>query len=212
MLLHTLLMLAALPPPCGVIEGMASYPAEALSPTLEVCAERRVDGLERCTRSFVIRADYPSGWGFLLSVPPGDYVVFARSADLPGFRAWHNGSGWSGQGGTPLLVTVRAGHVVFGVDPGDWYTANRTAVGCKTSLKPKHPLRRAATPTHPPTNELLLPWPMYCAQTSSGRAATAMRRPISRARSLTHTSRRFMMPMPPTTRRTSEMPDNTDVR
>ena len=39
---------------------------------------------------------------------------------------------------------------------------------------------------------------------SRRRAPTAMRRPISRVRSVTETSMMFMMPMPPTT---SEMTD-----
>ncbi len=39
-----------------------------------------------------------------------------------------------------------------------------------------------------------------CSSTCSRRAPIAMRRPISRVRSVTDTSRMFMMPMPPTTR------------
>ena len=38
-----------------------------------------------------------------------------------------------------------------------------------------------------------------CSSTCSRRAPIAMRRPISRVRSVTDTSRMFMMPMPPTT-------------
>ena len=37
-----------------------------------------------------------------------------------------------------------------------------------------------------------------CLRTSPGPAPTAMRRPISRMRSVTDTSMMFMMPMPPT--------------
>ena len=40
-----------------------------------------------------------------------------------------------------------------------------------------------------------------CSSTCSRRAPIAMRRPISRVRSVTDTSRMFMMPMPPTTQR-----------
>ena len=46
---------------------------------------------------------------------------------------------------------------------------------------------------------------------SPGRAPTAIRRPISRVRSVTDTSMMFMIPMPPTTSATLAMEDSSAV-
>ena len=62
--------------------------------------------------------------------------------------------------------------------------------------------RPAATPTSPPTRESVIASTRNWARMWRLRAPTAMRRPISRVRSVTDTSMMFMMPMPPTNRET----------
>ena len=53
-------------------------------------------------------------------------------------------------------------------------------------------------PISPPTSDSVTASTRNCARMSRPRAPTAMRRPISRVRSVTDTSMMFMMPMPPT--------------
>ena len=53
-------------------------------------------------------------------------------------------------------------------------------------------------PITPPISEISIASVRNCRCTSRGPAPTAMRRPISRMRSVTETSMMFMMPMPPT--------------
>ena len=56
----------------------------------------------------------------------------------------------------------------------------------------------SATPISPPMSDSVTASTRNCARMSRVRAPTAMRRPISRVRSVTDTSMMFMMPMPPT--------------
>ncbi len=56
----------------------------------------------------------------------------------------------------------------------------------------------AITPTAPPITDSPVASNRNWRSTSRWRAPTAMRRPISRVRSVTETSMMFMMPMPPT--------------
>ena len=71
--------------------------------------------------------------------------------------------------------------------------------------------RPAAMPTTPPTSDSTTASIKNCWRMWRGRAPTAMRRPISRVRSVTLTSMMFMMPMPPTSRLTSAMPASRRV-
>ena len=64
----------------------------------------------------------------------------------------------------------------------------------------------AATPSAPPTRQSPTASSRNCSRTADGVAPTALRRPISRVRSLTETSMMFMMPMPPTSRLTPTIP------
>ena len=67
---------------------------------------------------------------------------------------------------------------------------------CTRSVAPRR--LRAATPTKPPTMLSITASTRNCSRMWRLLAPTAMRMPISRVRSVTETSRMFMMPMPPT--------------
>ena len=56
-----------------------------------------------------------------------------------------------------------------------------------------------AMPSRPPLRQSTTASMRNCAWMSRPRAPSALRRPISRVRSVTDTSMMFMMPMPPTT-------------
>ena len=60
-------------------------------------------------------------------------------------------------------------------------------------------------PIDPPTRLSTTASTRNCSSTSRPRAPIAMRRPISRVRSVTDTSMMFMMPMPPTSSDTPAM-------
>lgn len=57
-----------------------------------------------------------------------------------------------------------------------------------------------ATPTKPPLKQSATASSRNCTMIARPVAPTALRRPISRVRSLTETSMMFMIPMPPTSR------------
>src|SRR6058998_698752 len=66
----------------------------------------------------------------------------------------------------------------------------------------REPPRPKAIPMTPPINDSVMASTRNWSRMSRPRAPTAMRRPISRVRSVTDTSMMFMMPMPPTSSET----------
>ena len=67
-------------------------------------------------------------------------------------------------------------------------------------------------PTIPPDTESASDSAKNCARIFRGFAPTAMRRPISRVRSVTLTSMMFMIPMPPTSSETAAIAARSSVR
>ena len=67
-------------------------------------------------------------------------------------------------------------------------------------------------PTNPPINESVTASTRNCTRMSLRRAPTAMRRPISRVRSVTETSMMFMMPIPPTSSAIDATAESSSVR
>lgn len=116
----------------GKISGSLGYPSDYI-PEMGVCAEN-TDGQDMyCTYEVLEDDDYTYGYGYEVSVPPGDYNVFAHLVDPEtsiGYtdedRAYHSrfvkcGMGAECSDHKPIKVEVERYQHVTGINPIDWY-------------------------------------------------------------------------------------------
>ena len=125
--------LAAAPQP-GVIEGSLSYPSEYIPDDMTISAENLATKKIYSTNQHLMAKKYQYQVGFKLTVPPGDYHVFAQLPD-PGrhgaeyakdYRAYYSefvkcGMSVNCKSHAPITVKVKNGKTVSGIDPQDWY-------------------------------------------------------------------------------------------
>ena len=125
--------LAAAPQP-GVIEGSLSYPSEYIPDDMTISAENLATKKIYSTNQHLMAKKYQYQVGFKLTVPPGDYHVFAQLPD-PGrhgaeyaknYRAYYSefvkcGMSVNCKSHAPITVKVKSGKTVSGIDPQDWY-------------------------------------------------------------------------------------------
>lgn len=107
----------------GTIEGELSYPSDYIPPDMEICAENTQSKQLICNARKT-RRDKPARYS--MSVRPGTYHVFARTADAPGRRAYYTefvtcGNDARCKSHARIAVTVSSGGKVSNVDPQDWY-------------------------------------------------------------------------------------------
>jgi hypothetical protein len=118
----------------GVIEGSLSYPSDFIPPDMVVCAENLATHQKSCTKKHLKGKQYTYRVGYKLTLPPGDYRVYAYLPDpakygagFPqDYRAYYSefvkcGMRVNCQDHTPLTVKVRSGESLKGIDPMDWY-------------------------------------------------------------------------------------------
>jgi hypothetical protein len=125
----------------ATIRGELSYPSEGIPPEMVVCAESLKTGNVICKGTDDRDRQYDLRYE--LKVPPGSYFIYATlpadSADgeaLPPsqqmYRAYYSEyvkcvkadpsrNPDECRSHAPVRVTARAGQVVSGIDPGDWY-------------------------------------------------------------------------------------------
>jgi hypothetical protein len=121
-------------PQSGVIEGSLSYPSEFIPPDMTICAENLATKKLYCTRKHLKGKKYQYKVGYKLTVPPGDYHVFAYLPDpvkwgagySKDYRAYYSEFVNCGQtvdckSHAPIVVQVKSGETVSGIDPQDWY-------------------------------------------------------------------------------------------
>lgn len=121
---------AAEPP--GTITGELSYPSDYIPPDIHVCAEDVATAENHCTGKHI--AGPNDATLYELSVPAGDYRVYAKLTDPesyagygPDYRAYYSELVVCGLDAerctshTPVVVTVAAGERVEKIDPIDWY-------------------------------------------------------------------------------------------
>lgn len=107
----------------GTITGELSYPSEFIPPDMTVCAEKPDGAPAGCTsRQRRTRKSVT----YMLDLAPGDYFVFARTKEMPNYKAYWSefvrcGNNAACKSHTRLLVTVPPGGKVTGVHPQDWY-------------------------------------------------------------------------------------------
>jgi hypothetical protein len=118
----------------GVIEGSLSYPSDFIPPDMTVCAENLATHKRFCTNKHLKGKQYTYKLGYKLTLPPGDYHVYAYlpysakyGAGFPqDYRAYYSqfvkcGMRADCHDHSPITVTVRSGQRLQGVDPMDWY-------------------------------------------------------------------------------------------
>jgi hypothetical protein len=121
-------------PQTGVIEGLLSYPSEFIPDDMVICAENLATKQIYSTHKHVKAKKYQYKVGYKLTVPPGDYHVYAQlpdpatyGAEYPkDYRAYYSefvkcGMSIECKDHTPIVVTVKSGETLSGIDPQDWY-------------------------------------------------------------------------------------------
>jgi hypothetical protein len=121
-------------PQTGVIEGSLSYPSEFIPDDMTICAENLATKKIYCTSKHLKGKKYQYQVGYKLTLPPGDYHVYAQlpdparyGAEYPkDYRAYYSqfvkcGMSVECQDHTPIVVKVKSGQTVSGIDPQDWY-------------------------------------------------------------------------------------------
>jgi len=121
-------------PQSGVIEGSLSYPSEFIPPDMTICAENLATKKLYCTTQHLKAKKYQYQVGYKLTVPPGDYHVYAYLPDpakygagFPkDYRAYYSDFVKCGQTAdckshAPMVVKVTGAGTVSGIDPQDWY-------------------------------------------------------------------------------------------
>ena len=118
----------------GVIEGSLSYPSEFIPDDMTISAENLATQKIYSTNKHLKANKYQYKVGYKLTVPPGDYHVYACLPD-PGkygagyskdYRAYYSefvkcGMTENCPSHAPILIRVKSGETVRGIDPMDWY-------------------------------------------------------------------------------------------
>lgn len=107
----------------GFIEGSLSYPSDFIPP-MKICAEDINTKKQYCTSENIKSSRYKYGEGYKISVPSGQYYVFATTEALGSYRAYHSEAKCGEAGGKshdPILVEVRSGRDIDNINPCDWY-------------------------------------------------------------------------------------------
>jgi hypothetical protein len=125
---------AAAPADTGVIEGSLSYPSEFIPDDMTICAENQATKKIFCTNKHLKGKKYKYKVGYKLAVPPGEYHVFAQLPDPAkygagyprDYRAYYSKFVTCGMNAdcfdhAPIVVKVKSGETVSGIDPMDWY-------------------------------------------------------------------------------------------
>ena len=125
--------LAAAPQP-GVIEGSLSYPSDFIPSDMTIGAENLATKKIYSTNKHVKAKKFQYQVGYKLPVPPGDYHVYAYlpdpakyGASYPkDYRAYYSefvkcGQSVDCKSHAPIVVQVKSGETVSGIDPQDWY-------------------------------------------------------------------------------------------
>lgn len=118
---------AVAPTGSGRIWGEFSFPSDYIPGDITACAEEISSRRETCVKRNLVQG---TSVFYSVEVPPGQYRVYARSADALGKRAYYSkavvcGKGSGGMNGcndhSPVVLTVTSGSVHSGVNPQDWY-------------------------------------------------------------------------------------------
>ena len=115
----------------GVITGSLGYPSEGIPENMEVCAVEFGAMGAHCSNEHLKDVSFTYGVGYRLTLPAGEYYVYAYLPNLPDatgqiYKAYYSefvtcGMDVSCTSHEPIKVTVKQGEVTQNVDPQDWY-------------------------------------------------------------------------------------------
>ncbi len=107
----------------GVIEGPIVYPSEAIPPELQVCAVNLGSNATTCTGQHINSSRFKGNTGYQLSVPAGNYQVYAVVGSNKGYysKMVTCGYNYGCADHSPITVAVAAGQTVPNIEPGDFY-------------------------------------------------------------------------------------------
>jgi len=118
----------------GVIEGSLSYPSDFIPPDMTVCAENLATHQKSCTNKHLKGKQYTYKVGYKLTLPPGNYHVYAYLPDparygagfAQDYRAYYSkfvkcGMNVNCNDHAPITVKVKSGDRLQDIDPMDWY-------------------------------------------------------------------------------------------
>jgi hypothetical protein len=115
----------------GVITGSLGYPSEGIPENMEVCAVEVGAMGAHCSNEHLKDVSFTYGVGYRLTLPGGEYYVYAYLPNLPDatgqtYKAYYSefvtcGMDVSCTSHEPIKVTVKQGEVTQNVDPQDWY-------------------------------------------------------------------------------------------
>lgn len=109
--------------PNGSVEGELSYPSDYIPADMQVCGEEVGSKRLTCTSRKINQRNRTR---YVLSLPPGEYHIFAQTKDAPGQRAYYSefvtcGLNAACKSHKPIAVALPPGVVRKGIDPQDWY-------------------------------------------------------------------------------------------
>ncbi|KKS31192.1 hypothetical protein A2380_03295 [candidate division WWE3 bacterium RIFOXYB1_FULL_43_24] len=115
----------------GVITGSLGYPSEFIPETMEVCAVSVVTPDTYCSDEHIKDSIYTNGVGYRITVPAGEYYVYAHVPNQPDqtgqtYKAYYSefvecGMDVSCSSHEPVKVSVGQGQITDKIDPQDWY-------------------------------------------------------------------------------------------
>lgn len=113
-----------LPAEPAKISGSLTAPSEYMPEDLSVCAET-VDGKTAHCDAEVTKSIFTGSYS--LTLPPGSYRVYARTKEVPNYKAYYSRCSSTSDcaSHSPIVVDLKEGDERTGVDPVDWF--NRPA-------------------------------------------------------------------------------------
>lgn len=119
----------------GRITGKLVYPGDGIPRDLAVCViARSVDDATYCSNSkaatlraarIAFKVDRRNRV-YQVSLPPGSYLIFAKTREMSGHQAFYNeyvkcGMEYTCRSQKPVTLNVRSGHTIMGIIVGDFW-------------------------------------------------------------------------------------------
>jgi hypothetical protein len=119
----------------GRITGKLVYPGDGIPRDLAVCViARHADDATYCSNSkaatlrsarIIFKVDRRSRI-YQVSLPPGSYLIFAKTREMSGHQAFYNeyvkcGMEYTCRSQKPITLDVRSGHTIMGIEVGDFW-------------------------------------------------------------------------------------------
>ena len=113
-------------PKPATITGELGYPSDYIPEDMRVCAERVGTSDKKCDARFSVQKGRRI---YTLTVPPGNYRVYAETRDWPDYKAYYTEAVVCGlsvdcPSHEPITLELLAGDTRTKVDPQDWYVGS----------------------------------------------------------------------------------------